>query len=262
MRFTIFRSKFALTATWMLLFSCAVCASTPTVPPYPKGDWGAYGQVAAIPTELVNNLGIVGLGVSEDWSVVNPAPGVYDWTTLDSKIAQAKAAGFKINLIITDSSEKTPTWLLDDSLPVNPVRISLIDPSPEHAAYCTPVQTCLYWDPVFHQGRLDLIAAAGAHYNSDPEIVGVTAQFANQHSNDCNVLDNVFPVGAELQCPDCPTTAPQVCGGQVLDQPAQWIAAGWTEEKMAQVGRELMDAYAAAFPNKNIKLPIGGMNDS
>ena len=31
---------------------------------------------------------------------------------------------------------------------------------------------------------------------------------------------------------------------------------------MAQTGKEMMDAYAAAFPNKNIKLPIGGMKSS
>ena len=234
-----------------------------TLSPYPKGIWGAYGQAADLPPELINDLGVVGLGISEDWSVVNPAPGVYDWTSLDNKIAQAKAAGFKINLIITNSSDKTPTWLLDDSLPVNPVRIDLIDPSPQHTAYCSPVHTCLYWDPVFHQARLDLAAAAGAHYNSDPEIIAVTMGFANQHSNDFNVLDNVFTVDNPLVCPMCPTTPPQLCGRLTnIDQPAQWLAAGWTEQELVQVGEELADAYAAAFPNQYIKMPIGGMNDT
>ena len=250
-------------ATRVALAVAATGRASFTLLPYPKGIWAAYGQAADLPPELINDLGVVGLGISEDWSVVNPAPGVYDWTSLDNKIAQAKAAGFKINLIITNSSDKTPTWLLDDSLPVNPVRIDLIDPSPQHTAYCSPVHTCLYWDPVFHQARLDLIAAAGAHYNSDPEIIAVTMGFANQHSNDFNVLDNVFTVDNPLVCPMCPTTPPQLCGRLTnIDQPAQWLAAGWTEQELVQVGEELADAYAAAFPNQYIKMPIGGMNDT
>src|SRR5205807_7786014 len=44
------------------------------------------------------------------------------------------------------------------------------------------------------------------------------------------------------------------------DQPSQWLAAGWAEGKMLQIGKEMCDAAAAAFPNQNIKLPIGGLD--
>src|SRR5256712_12039334 len=61
--------------------------------------------------------------------------------------------------------------------------------------------------------------------------------------------------------PNCPQPPPTLCGNIYVDQPAQWIAAGWTEQLMLQVGKEMCDAAAAAFPNQNIKLPIGGVSD-
>ena len=104
----------ALILAAVLVSWCAIAPGTNTaqaqsVPPYPKGIWAAAGVDDDLPPELVNNLGIVAVGVNEDWNVVNPAPGVYDWTQLDSRVANAKAAGFRyIALAVTDSSDKTP----------------------------------------------------------------------------------------------------------------------------------------------------------
>src|ERR1043166_66712 len=76
----------ALIAAAALAFWCAFVPGTNTAqaqpPPYPKGIWAAAGVDDDLPPEVINNLGVVGVGVSEDWEVVNPAPGVYDWTQL------------------------------------------------------------------------------------------------------------------------------------------------------------------------------------
>src|ERR1044071_8227063 len=112
------------------------------VPDYPKGIWAAAGVDDDLPPELVNNLGVVGIGVSEDWEVVNPAPGVYDWTQLDSRVANAKAAGFRyIALAVTDSSENTPQWLLD-LLPPDQ-KIALLDNAEQHTTFCQNINTAL-----------------------------------------------------------------------------------------------------------------------
>src|SRR5437763_15361469 len=63
-------------------------------PPYPVGVWGSFGVGHDIDPHLVANMGIVGIGISDDCAEVEPAPGVYDWGTLDPKIAPAKAARF------------------------------------------------------------------------------------------------------------------------------------------------------------------------
>jgi len=180
---------------------------------------------------------------------------VYDWSTVDSRIAHAKAAGFNyISLTVVDSSANTPTWLLD-SLPADQ-KIDLLDVASVHTTFCQLIHTALYWNPTFHQARLDLIAAAGAKYTNDPAIVAVNmACFANHDSNDWNIQDTI----GTIQCPDCPQPPPTLCGNIYVDQPSQWLAAGWTEPQMLQIGKELCDAAAAAFPNQNIKLPIGGL---
>jgi len=200
-------------------------------------------------------MGIVGLNISEDWSDINPSPGVYDWSALDDEIAQAEAAGFKINLVINNASDKTPQWLLD-SLPAGQ-KIDLIDPASNHSTFCGPITTAFYWNPVFHQARLDLIAAAGARYSNHRAINGFMASFANHHSNDWNIQDTV----GVIACPPCPPPIPGYsCGHTTVDQVQQWLDAGWTEQAMLQVGKDICDAAAAAFPNQNIKLPIGVTN--
>jgi hypothetical protein len=199
-------------------------------------------------------MGIVGLNVSEDWSDINPSPGVYDWSALDDEVAQAVAAGFEVNLLINNASDKTPQWLLD-SLPPDQ-KIALLDPAPNHSTFCQEITTAHYWNSVFHQARLDLIAAAGAHFANNPAIQGFMASFANHHSQDWNVQDEV----GIITCPACPQPSPTLCGDVVVDQVQQWLDAGWTEQAMLQVGKDICDAAAAAFPNQNIKLPIGVTN--
>jgi hypothetical protein len=242
--------------SWCALALGTNTAQVPSPPPYSIGVWGPFGVSHDIDPDLVNDLGIVGISISEDWDVVNLAPGVYDWSSVDARIAQAKAAGFQyLSLGITDSSSQTPTWLLD-SLPVDQ-KISLIDPASTHDTFCQPIVTALPWNATFHQARLALIAAMGVKYSSDPAIVAVNmAAFANHNTQDWNIQDTI----GTIACPDCPQPPPTLCGNIYVDQPAQWLAAGWTEQQMLQVGKEMCNAAAAAFPNQNIKLPIGGLD--
>src|SRR6266446_4379387 len=247
----------AVLVSWCAIIFGAHSTQAQTVPPYPVGVWAPYGiGNNDLDPALVNNLGVVGIIVAENWDIVNPAPGVYDWSSVDSRIAQSKAAGFNyISLTIIDSSADTPQWLLD-SLPVDQ-KIALLDIAPIHTTFCQFINTALYWNPTFHQARLDLIAAAGAKYTNDPAIVAVNmAAFANHDSNDWNIRDTIGP----LVCPTCPQPPPTQCGTITLNQPSQWLAVGWSEPQMVEIGKETCDAAAAAFPNQNIKLPIGGLD--
>src|SRR4030095_794924 len=64
-----------------------------------------------------------------------------------------------------------------------------------------------------------------------------------------------------VQCPPCPQPPPTECGPIVVDQNQQLLDAGWTRAIMLQVGKEIIDAVAAAFPHQALKLPIGGLSD-
>lgn len=104
------------------------------------------------------------------------------------------------------------------------------------------------------------MAAAAARYADNPNVVGYFISFANHHSLDWNVQDDVFTWADPLVCP-CGKPPPKLCGPIVQDQPAMWIAAGWTEQKMLDVGKELCDYAAEKFPKQNFRMPIGGLTD-
>ena len=245
--------------------------------PYPKGVWGSFGPGPTIPPGLVANTGIVGVYVSVDWNTVEsvaPIGGVhqYDWSTMDAQIANIKAAGIhNIALLVTNSSDNTPAWLLA-SLPADQ-QIGLLDPASIHGTFCQPIQTALYWNSTFHAARQGLATAMGLHYDSDPDIVSVRVAFANHNSMDWNIQDTDGVI-----TPDCPssrcssitvgvngvtakTTNPDGSCTVTVDQPGQWVAAGWTEAQMLSVGEQLTDSYATAFPDKILTMPIGGLSD-
>ena len=220
--------------------------------PYPIGVWASFAVLAdggKLPQELIDNKGLVGLAAQENWDEIQTGPDTFDWTSLDKKIAAIKAGGYKyINLNITASSDSTPQWLLD-SLPAAEI-IYMRDPGTIHKTYCDEIKTAVYWSPAFHAGRLNLIKKAGERYANDPAIVAVTTQFFNHHSSDWNTLDTIGTIGP---CGDGKT--------YTVNQPQQWIDAGWTIQKVQDVGTQILDAAAAAFPNQSIKLPIGGLAD-
>ena len=243
---TVVRFRWALAFAALVIFMPSANAA----PVYPKGVWSSYGSSNEISAGVVNDLGVVGIGIPENWSEIETSDGVYDWTQLDDKIAQAKAAGFHhLGLHIIWSSADTPPWLVAE-LRAQGQTIILLD-AHVSPTYCNPIETCLYWNPRYHSKRLALIAAAGEHYSADLDIVAVFASFANHDSQDWNIQDFV---GDLPNCPDGQTTH--------VDQPQQWLDAGWTRAAMLQVGKEIADAVAAAFPTKCIKLPIGGLDVS
>ena len=121
-------------------------APVKAAPVYPKGVWSNYGSSNQISTGVVNDLGVVGIGIPEKWSEIETSDGVYDWAQLDDKIAQAKAAGFHyLALHITWSSAETPPWLVSE-LKAEGQTISLLDSGQFDTTYCEPVETCLYWN--------------------------------------------------------------------------------------------------------------------
>ena len=221
-------------------------AQAQTVPPYPIGVWAHSGVGHDIDPGLVANMGIVGIGVSDDWAEVETSSGRCTTGPCSMpEIAVAKSAGFQyLSIAVTDSSSQTPQWLLD-SLPPDQ-KIALLDPASLHDSFCTPIETlALPWNATFHQARLDLIAALGARYTNDPAIVAVNmAAFANHNSQDWNILDTIGTV----HCPSCPVPPPELCGNVNLDQPSQWLAAGWTEAQMLQIGERDVRRRGGGIP--------------
>ena len=202
-----------------------------TVAPIPKGIFsmpvtGANG----FPDQILNDPRIVGLDLGDQWPDIEATEGVYDWSTMDSQLAQAEAHGKKVVLGIISGGLNVPDWLLADYPDIQ--TFTFIDTNPHHSTYGQPVTIPVFWDPIFLAKKIALIQAAGAHFAAHSSIAVVSCSFANSTTVDWNI-------------PDAP------------EDIANWLAAGYTTELMVNAGETIIDATMAAFPNQNVVMAIG-----
>ena len=223
--------KFIVWRSVCLVMIGLISVADATVAPIPKGIFcmpvrGPNG----FPDQILNDPRIVGLDLGDQWPDIEATEGVYDWSTLDTQLAQAEAYGKKALLGITSGGLNVPDWLLTDYPDIQ--TFTFIDPNPHHSTYGQPVTIPVFWDPIFLAKKIAFIQAAGAHFASHSSIVVVGCSFANSTTVDWNI-------------PDAP------------EDIANWLAAGYTTELMVNAGETIIDATMAAFPNQNVVLPIG-----
>ena len=207
---------------------------------YPKGSWGEARVDSPLSDGLKNNNGIVGVMLTASWEDIETSEGNFDWTNLDARVEEAKNADLKIVLKLITSLDKCPDWLKGDSRIVN--RVNLLDIKEARKGNCVYLDIPVFWDNFFHSRKKSFIQEAGNKYSSDNEIVGVMTSFANTYSCEWNI----------------PHVRTSYCGGANLWQ--DWLDAGYTHEKMLNIGKEIIDTTANAFPNQNLKLPIAETN--
>ncbi len=182
------------------------------------------------PDQILNDPRIVGVDLGGSWGRdFETTEGVYDWSAVDSELAKAESHGKKVLLRINSGGVNVPDWLLANP---NVKTFSFIDQNPYHTTYGQLLTMPLFWDPIFLQKKLALIAAAGAHFAGHSSIAVVTCAFANASTGDWNI----------------PSTPEDI---------VNWLAAGYSTETMVATGKLIIDATMAAFPNQNVSLSIG-----
>jgi len=207
-----------------------VSVAQATVPPIPKGIISLPPPGTNFPDQILNDSRVVGLDVVDQWPDVEPTEGVFDWSSLDSEVAQAVAHGKKIIFAVASGGVKVPDWLLANYPDIQ--TFSFIDTNPYSPTYGQPLTIPVFWDPIFLAKTKALIQAAGARYAANPSIVVVGCSFANCLGGDWNI-------------PNSP------------EDIANWLAAGYTSELMVNAGETIIDATMAAFPNQNVAFRIG-----
>jgi hypothetical protein len=94
-----------------------------SVPPIPKGivSMGASDVI-------LNDSRIVGLDIGDQSADIEATEGVYDWSSIDTQLAQAEAHGKKVVLGIVSGGIHIPDWLLADYPDIQ--TFTFIDPNP------------------------------------------------------------------------------------------------------------------------------------
>ena len=174
---------------------------------------------------------------------------------MDAKIKQIEDNGFLVAVGAINSSDNTPDWLKTLIEKESPKDVLyLLDIANQHSTYCTDIRTIAYWNQHYVDKRIAFVAAEAGHlnpltgkkYKDDPKIIAFHPMFLNHNSGDWNVQDFDGDVA-------CPT------GTKTVNQHKQWMDAGWTQAKILTAFYQVLDANAAAWPNKALKMPIGGI---
>lgn len=193
---------------------------------------------------MLTDPSVKGIFVSMTWDVLEATEGSYYWSSLDSMLSQAGAAGKQVTLGIMAGYE-TPSWVYADGAQSFKF---LWDKSAgaSGAATCSVQSIPIPWDPVFLAKWQTFIQALGARYGSNPTLVSVMLYGVNFES-----VETSLPVsnGEKIEGEG------KSCTG--YNYPALWQAAGYTRTKVEDALATLQSYYQAAFPNTQL---LAGLN--
>ncbi|HEY2713530.1 MAG TPA: beta-galactosidase [Chthoniobacterales bacterium] len=209
----------------ILLLASLPIVPTKTQGQIPRGIFSlaASGQVAS--DNALANPDVVGMSIRQDWAQLEPSEGNFDWSYLDSEVARAAAAGKVVLLRIRTQGGK-PAWVTTAIQNAAGTFFSFDDDG-------VPTTIPVFWDPTYLAKKKAMIAALGAHFTANSTVRLVAASFANAVSEDWNV----------------PHTEEDV---------QNWLAAGYTTDKLLDAGKQVIDATMGAFPNQYVTLAIAG----
>jgi hypothetical protein len=174
------------------------------------------------PEKEVDFSFIDGWLVRPGWDKVEPKEGEYDWSYIEAEIALAKRLKKKITLCVLGGPQ-TPAWVykagakeFEYAMPIGKVRAAKIPP---------------LWDEVYLKKWTALVAALGKKYKGDDTIVLVHITGATGN-------------GLEMQLPFLPKDR------------EQWQKLGYTPEKVVGAWKQIIGAFAEAFPSKPLDIDI------
>jgi hypothetical protein len=191
----------------------------------PRGVFSLSSAGVACQETVLSNPSVDGVGIRQNWRDLEPTEGIYDWDFLDSQVARVAAAGKKVLLRINTQFAK-PDWVTTAVTNAGGVFFTFDKDG-------VPTTIPVFWDPTFLAKKKAMIAALGAHFTKNAAIKIVWTSFANANSEDWSV----------------PHTPPDV---------VNWLAIGYTTEKMLDTGKQIIDATMAAFPNQYVTLAVAG----
>jgi hypothetical protein len=220
------RSTVAPALLIALVCAGALALGHPTLAQVPRGVFCLCPAGSACNEVVLANPSVDGIGIRQDWKDLEPTEGVFNWKFLDSEVARAAAAGKQILLRINTQAAK-PAWVTDA---VTNAGGSFFTFNNDDGVQITiPV----FWDPTYLAKKKAMIAALGAHFTTNTAIKIVWTSFANANSEDWSV----------------PHTPPDV---------ANWLAVGYTSDKLLDAGQQIIDATMTAFPQQYVTLAVAG----
>ena len=197
-------------------------------PPMPGGVFSLSTPEQAVPADVLSNPFVAGISIRQRWSSYEKREGVYDRAFLDQEIGRVVAAGKVAFVRVVSGGNSIPDWVVRASGQL----FHFTDKNGYHDTYGEQIVIPVPWDFGFLHAKKRAIAALGAHLDGNPTVAYVGTSCVNAYSDEWFL----------------PTRAVDV---------SNWLAAGYTTLKMLDACMEIIDATAAAFPNKVMVMAVG-----
>jgi len=175
---------------------------------------------------LLANQSVDGLTLLEkiSWKDIEPSEGSFNWEGIDPIITKARTYKKKIMLRIV-AGTYTPDWVYA----AGAQKFEFIDLNPNHATYGQTMYMPLPWDEVYLEKWADFIKTFGERYNNEPLVTIIQMTGGGW--------------GGEMHLPE-------------KTNETLWLSYGYSEEKLINAWKIIIDSYAGAFPNKQIAIDI------
>jgi hypothetical protein len=212
------------------VFKVALCGAILVIPnlsfsDVPRGVFSIANNLKVPLPSVLANPNVDGITLRQDWASLEPTEHNFDFSFLDSAVALCAASNKQVLIRISTQSSK-PAWVTAAVAAAGGSFFSFDDNG-------TTITIPVFWDPTFLAKKTAMIAALGAHFTNNPTVKIVCASFANSASEDWSV----------------PHTQVDV---------ANWLALGYTTDKLLAAGKQIIDATMVAFPNQYVTMAVGG----
>jgi len=175
---------------------------------------------------------IYGLSWRFKWATVEPSEGRFNWELIDRAIEVSSQAGKKVMLRVV-AGVNTPAWVYQSGAqPFVFSNTDLHNPGNRPQELQMPIP----WDPIYLAKWEKFIQAFGTRYNSHPHIYSI------QMTGGGYIGEMNLPKAFE-----------------------KWQQVGYSDEKLIEAWKRIIDTYQKAFPktptNLDINEPLGKRSD-
>jgi hypothetical protein len=181
---------------------------------------GIFSSSGAGNSAIYRNPQVRGALIRASWSDIEPSPGVYDFSRIAAEVATVKANGNHWSLAIHGGGPGSPAWLIDQ----------LGAPYISYTFRGEPgFRLPLFWDAQVQQRIRQMAERVAQEYGSDPalQLVYVTQMTANGTEGHLQGVDM-----------------------------ATFKAAGYTDDRWVEAGKQAARSFAEAFTDKAIAFEV------
>lgn len=199
---------------------------------------------ALLPDEVYASPHVGGVYVRLVWAKVEPRPGEYDFSLLDSELRRAVASGKRVSLSIITGAH-APGWLSSQGIATRSFRVGRGGKNRQ----CLEISMALPWDQGYQKAYGALVRAVADHIRSIPgawDLVRIVK------------LTGIGRFTEELRLP-ADFGDGEVCGN--TNSTRTWYEAGYTDDRIVEAWVSLARAVAQAFPDQLLAQDILERND-